>query len=1194
MDKLRDNLLALFALKKGKVESANRKSLDRFLQRTEFQKRRQAFFEAACGYGKKKSRVAMCKKGKRPGFATELRTQTTKQLRGTILEFLKELGILDVPKVMKKNKTQLAALARKNHWEAVLFLSDTSIDKPEEKKGGMLAQGYASNPEIGSDDEPEDLDWMRRLGPAQKKALAERRKGYQDFTRKRRASIYPRRPQSEAGLRLREPARRRRRGPVKGSKYKKKAHVIRGRDPDGDIVTSTDGSGSERALPVGELVNDPVETIPPREEMIGIRRPAVVGRIVPYDPEPIVQVSDNPPRQRVLPGLRTQQKQRGAVVPRTRERTAVVPKIIPKITQPVQTEEDEPRIPPREDEKDSQQPEADIEESFDERRDCFTMSDEEDACECVPDSLTTVRLSKAQRKELNRINALRKLNCAKLNLLKCTLDLKKYQTRVWEADRLNTNGDFLASFGKNPAGKLNKIKQVTAPEDRDFLKAVLANQNATLRLKKGKEHLARRLANKKGKLGKDYTLASMRHDQVLDEKAWSNDVFTVKALENRDKEAPLAGKITCDTFKVPKCPPRLPCPEKTKEKPFANLTQLPKVVPQKQELQQPSQDEPREPPIQRGDPGRRGEPLGAVQRDGLPYIPEFAQRYPSHRDPEQYSEAEERSVLQEHARERQELDPAVPENLAKLEHLVHAGLQTQREQPPLLSNAPTEVFSEASSAVPDLPQQQAPSLIAGVPLARSERELAADIQRHQDVTERIAQGSGSERLGSSEPTTESSRETPGTPKSFRKGPGPPDVGGGSNDPAIVRYSTAIAQPSTPVFGSQKPGELRKMLDREPMEMGSDITLKIPEPGSPTQQQKITSLQTGMAGLEKKHEKSLESSRVATPKTPSGAKPMWQEIVRRVSPEKQPQLLGKRDVPLVTERVDILPEMPPLSLTGGTKEEYKRAIELSLDHTVMELQVSENDFRSRYQQHLVHLRWPQPRADLPKVPKILDAFPWRTVKYYKKVSLGLAQRIYDAIEPLVKQVDFIQISEPVSENSVTTQQIEWAQKSFGLLRTMPYRLTVEKFLNILQIIAPRKIVTKQIEMLNSREQIETLQLRKTELGEKLVGLEAEAHEAQQKRAPSKPKKKPAGSGFRSRVGALLRKRKGRKKSNRKPRKPRKAKKKPKTLEVQKEKVILPKKAVEIPRSPKIKKEKTAGAIHKFPDVVRKRRGKKYLH
>ena len=125
MSKLLDDLVTLFTLKKGKIETANRKSLDRFIDGTEFQKRRQVFFEASCTYGKKKSRVAMCKKAGRPDFAVELKTQNTKQLRRTILNFFQDLGIADVEKLKKKTEKQLEAFSRKKHWEAVVFLSDS-------------------------------------------------------------------------------------------------------------------------------------------------------------------------------------------------------------------------------------------------------------------------------------------------------------------------------------------------------------------------------------------------------------------------------------------------------------------------------------------------------------------------------------------------------------------------------------------------------------------------------------------------------------------------------------------------------------------------------------------------------------------------------------------------------------------------------------------------------------------------------------------------------------------------------------------------------------------------------------------------------------------------------------------------------------------------------------------------------------
>jgi len=55
-------LLKLFSLKKGKFETANRKSLDRFIDRTEFQKRRQVFFETSCVFGKKKAELRCVKR----------------------------------------------------------------------------------------------------------------------------------------------------------------------------------------------------------------------------------------------------------------------------------------------------------------------------------------------------------------------------------------------------------------------------------------------------------------------------------------------------------------------------------------------------------------------------------------------------------------------------------------------------------------------------------------------------------------------------------------------------------------------------------------------------------------------------------------------------------------------------------------------------------------------------------------------------------------------------------------------------------------------------------------------------------------------------------------------------------------------------------------------------------------------------
>ena len=113
-----------------------------------------------------------------------------------------------------------------------------------------------------------------------------------------------------------------------------------------------------------------------------------------------------------------------------------------------------------------------------------------------------------------------------------------------------------------------------------------------------------------------------------------------------------------------------------------------------------------------------------------------------------------------------------------------------------------------------------------------------------------------------------------------------------------------------------------------------------------------------------------------------------------------------------------------------------------------------------------------------------------------------------------------------------------------------------------------------------------------LDEKISFAEAE-HQEKKTTKPAKPAEKKKASGFRSRVGSLLRKRKkkGRSAKKGKPRKPRKPRqKKVKKVEVEKQEPVMePKKPVEIPASPRIKQKK-AGAIHDFPVFVRKKRTK----
>ena len=101
-----NELIDLFQLKKINFQTANRKTLDAFVKSVDLQKRRQARFESKCEQGKKKSRVALCKKKGRPEFSKELSTFNTKKLRVTIRDFLKDLGLDKYGSLEKKDDKQ--------------------------------------------------------------------------------------------------------------------------------------------------------------------------------------------------------------------------------------------------------------------------------------------------------------------------------------------------------------------------------------------------------------------------------------------------------------------------------------------------------------------------------------------------------------------------------------------------------------------------------------------------------------------------------------------------------------------------------------------------------------------------------------------------------------------------------------------------------------------------------------------------------------------------------------------------------------------------------------------------------------------------------------------------------------------------------------------------------------------------------
>ena len=71
-------------------------------------------------------------------------------IRGTILDFIKELGLDNYGSLENKDEKALDAIAHENGWERVLYMSDETVDEvTDDKEGGGLghaARGRKKNP----------------------------------------------------------------------------------------------------------------------------------------------------------------------------------------------------------------------------------------------------------------------------------------------------------------------------------------------------------------------------------------------------------------------------------------------------------------------------------------------------------------------------------------------------------------------------------------------------------------------------------------------------------------------------------------------------------------------------------------------------------------------------------------------------------------------------------------------------------------------------------------------------------------------------------------------------------------------------------------------------------------------------------------------------------------------------------------
>jgi hypothetical protein len=402
------------------------------------------------------------------------------------------------------------------------------------------------------------------------------------------------------------------------------------------------------------------------------------------------------------------------------------------------------------------------------------------------------------------------------------------------------------------------------------------------------------------------------------------------------------------------------------------------------------------------------------------------------------------------------------------------------------------------------------------------------------------------------PATSSNPKPPVTSSSppvvTSSSPKPPAVPSNTNQ-HMFRYSESNVvmrtPPRTRISSEKDPGVIRKQLDREPTEFTKNIVIPDPE---------LTS---------------------AFPRTPP-MKPAPAMLTKVPSPEKKnPQVVVSKDVILRTpQKVSFEPINVPPVLSTPPNETPESLGQRALDQEGARLKQADYLIKKEFRTPL------NIQFQYKRIP-----FLWEKIKQTRRIDELDTAAFYQSLKPLIDQLNWVDTSQPIGTTSVLRR--EWiikAQAADAVLQNRPAHLSAERVIDLLRIIAPQRVRVKlqRLRYLEGQraaaaQQIEDFRVR-------LIAVK------ERQRRRKRTQRNPKGSGFKSRVGAMLKKRPKRK---RKPSKKRPRKKASVKQEVKKQETVLePKKLIEIPRSPKIKK--TSKTAEKFPDFVRKKKNKKYLN
>ena len=632
------SLIDLFSLSKLNFDTANRKTLDSWVKKVQLQRRRQLLFESSCERGKKKSRVALCKKKGRPGFSIELSTLSTKKLRDIIKTFLAELGLKNYGSLEKKTDKELQKISENKGWERLLFMSDVNTledvdDSKNEKEGGMFS-------------------------------------GIPKQARRFRHSLIDDRPQPQVETHedVLFPKGRHQRGSPKKKKPKKKDK------PEGALKKKR-----------SKLLKPPAN--PEKPEQFVPEEQAPFKKIIIYDDAlvPYVSQSDSPDEEPRRGRSRSRSRSRSAApriippqhaTPLTAEqRPMYTPDVRPprRISTPILGGANEPFQgigldsmqqagvdvanlpaplpspdpspffataptfpPPVPEKKEVEELKKKLKEHHPKmakvpavlpnnmERHCYREKEFTDECsDCSPTDLARIKLPRLARKELRYLQVQRKLVCERTALLKCKFDELRYQRMCWDLFSENASGDFFARITKDKFKAFEKCTPSTAYETSEIskMRGILACYSDSQKVWKGYHQIKAKHHNDSSKLGPNYTLPTKRYDQLeKEQKTETRDRFLETALRNRQPEDETGYKKVCEKDAI--VPPSIPTIDKKPDGQLNSLTApgvfvqkptLPGVQPETEQLASGDAEQPiRVPPMAEAHP--TGEPSVPVMR----------------------------------------------------------------------------------------------------------------------------------------------------------------------------------------------------------------------------------------------------------------------------------------------------------------------------------------------------------------------------------------------------------------------------------------------------------------------------------------------------------------------------------------------------------------------------------------------------